>query len=155
MDAARGGAPCLVEVGARCHGAEGFWCSIADEALGYNQASVALEAFVDAAAFAARPAACAEASRRAEARLKYLLVHRVGTLAAVSGEALAEVGAMASYRGHEVFVVPGQALTPTIDCFSWAGVVKLAHADPAVVEADYARIEALCLSGLWEWAGAE
>ncbi|CAN0369477.1 unnamed protein product [Hapterophycus canaliculatus] len=31
--------PCLVEVGTRCHGGEGTWQAIAQECLGYNQAS--------------------------------------------------------------------------------------------------------------------
>jgi hypothetical protein len=31
------GEPCLVEVGARCHGAEGCWRAVARESHGYDQ----------------------------------------------------------------------------------------------------------------------
>ena len=143
--------PCLVEVGARCHGAEGFWCAVADEAVGYNQASAALEAYVDAPAFAAHPPTPV-APLRAAGRIKYLLFHRGGALARVNPAALAEICAMASYRGHEVFVKDGSTVAPTIDCFTWGGAVKMANPSEAAMQADYARIEALCLDGLWEFA---
>lgn len=29
--------PCLVEVGARCHGGEGTWLDVAKECIGHNQ----------------------------------------------------------------------------------------------------------------------
>lgn len=49
------GEPVLVEVGARCHGAEGAWCEIADGVLGYNQAQVAVDAYLRREAFANIP----------------------------------------------------------------------------------------------------
>lgn len=38
--------PCLVEVGARCHGGEGTWITVANECIGYNQAEVVLNCFL-------------------------------------------------------------------------------------------------------------
>ena len=55
-------------------------------------------------------------------------------------------------RKQQVFVRAGQEAVPTVDCFTWGGVVKLCHADEAVLDADYAVIEGLCLDGLWAWA---
>jgi len=39
--------PVLVEVGSRCHGAEGMWMPIADEVYGYNQVDVTLDTFLN------------------------------------------------------------------------------------------------------------
>ena len=149
--------PCLVEVGARCHGAEGFWTAVADEAVGYNQASVALDAYVDPAAFAARPVVPAS-PLRAAGTVQFMLLHRGGRLRRVRPAALAELVGLASYRGHEIFVHAGSVVAPTIDCFTWAGAVKLNHPSAAALDADYARIAALCADterGLWEFDDAD
>lgn len=47
--------PVLVEVGARCQGADGFWVDVANECLGYDQASVTVAAATNPEAFAAVP----------------------------------------------------------------------------------------------------
>jgi biotin carboxylase len=39
--------PCLVEVGSRCHGAEGMWMGIADEVFGYNQVEATVDAYTN------------------------------------------------------------------------------------------------------------
>ena len=45
------GKPCLVEVGARCHGAEGCWRAVARESHGYDQVTSTADAFLDKEAF--------------------------------------------------------------------------------------------------------
>ena len=84
--------------------------------------------------------------------IKYLLVHRAGTLARVRREAIALIEKMESYRGHEVFVQEGRTVVPTQDCFTWGGVVKLANVNQASLQRDYDTIEQLCLdpNGLWD-----
>ena len=47
--------PVLVEVGARCHGAEGFWVTLSDAVYGYNQVSCAVDASVSSDLFASIP----------------------------------------------------------------------------------------------------
>lgn len=49
------GEPVLVEVGARCHGAEGAWQPIADYVYGYNQVQATVAAYLDADQFEALP----------------------------------------------------------------------------------------------------
>ena len=44
--------PVMVEVGARCHGAEGFWVSLSDQVYGYNQVGCAIDCFTSDEAFA-------------------------------------------------------------------------------------------------------
>lgn len=50
---------------------------------------------------------------------------------------------MPSFLGLDLNFKDGQSITPTIDCFTWGGVVRLAHASQTVVDADYTRIEEL------------
>ena len=115
------GEPCLVEVGARCHGAEGFWISVVNEAYGgaLSQAELCLDAYVsEPRAQAFRDAATPGPAPLIKAgRVKFLLVHRSGTIAADGPcvpSALAAVLALPSYRGHEIFLQPGQLATPTV-----------------------------------------
>ena len=146
------GAPCLVEVGARCHGAEGFWISVADECAGTNQARAALDAYVDAGAFAAL-APLPPAPLLASGTIKFLLVHEDGTLDKIDDAVVRRIKALASYRGYEIFVEAGKKVEATRNCFSWGGVVKLNHADPQQVLDDYAVLDAICLpgGGLWQF----
>ena len=41
------GEPVLVEVGARCHGGEGAWVTVATQVYGYNQALVTIDAYLN------------------------------------------------------------------------------------------------------------
>ncbi|KAH8096418.1 hypothetical protein JL720_3789 [Aureococcus anophagefferens] len=119
--------PCLVEVGARCHGAEGFWISVADECAGTNQARAALDAYVDAGAFAAL-APLPPAPLLASGTIKFLLVHEDGTLDKIDDAVVRRIKALASYRGYEIFVEAGKKVLD-----------------------DYAFLDAICLpgGGLW------
>lgn len=46
-----GGEPVLVEVGARCHGAEGAWIPAAQGVYGYNQAQITADLYLDQQSF--------------------------------------------------------------------------------------------------------
>ena len=141
------GTPCLVEVGARCHGAEGFWCDVIDKCIGYNQANVLVDTYLNPESFAALPAEAGATERKGYGHIKFLLSYIRGKNLRISQAALDEICAMPSYLGHEMLVKEGADVVPTIDCFTWAGSVKLAHEDEAVVNADYARIHELEMIG--------
>jgi predicted ATP-grasp superfamily ATP-dependent carboligase len=47
--------PCLVEVGARCHGGEGIWVGVANEAYGYNQVNAYVDSYLNESAWNAIP----------------------------------------------------------------------------------------------------
>ena len=49
------GEPVLVEVGARCHGAEGVWQQISDAVYGYNQVQCTIDAYLNEKAFNTLP----------------------------------------------------------------------------------------------------
>jgi biotin carboxylase len=50
------GEPVLVEVGARCHGAEGMWQKISKAVYGYDQVQCAIDSYLHPDRFAAMPA---------------------------------------------------------------------------------------------------
>lgn len=49
------GEPCLVEIGARCHGGEGSYLPIVNPCVGYNHVEAALDSYFDEKAFNALP----------------------------------------------------------------------------------------------------
>ena len=53
---------------------------------------------------------------------------------------MAELVAMSSYRGHEMFVHPGSFMNKTRNVFSWVGLVRLANDDPDALQRDWDRL---------------
>ena len=102
-------APVLVEVGARCHGAEGFWATVSDEVLGYNQIDSTIDVFTDPAGFTSLPPVPME--RKAHGGLKFVVSFDSGTLRGIHPKALAEIQSMPSYRGHQLFVEAGDQVS--------------------------------------------
>ena len=137
------GEPVLVEVGARCHGGDGFWTDVCDEVYGgYNQAQLTIDAYLNPESFAKCPSVPLQ--RQAYGCLKWLISSQPeGTLAQYCPRDVAELKAMASYRGHQFFKEAGETVKPTQTCFTWAGCVKLANVSLSAMERDYARIEVL------------
>src|SRR5271170_4696867 len=52
--------PCLVEIGARCHGCEGTFMPLSDRVWGYNQVGALVSATVSQADFDAIPDLCSD-----------------------------------------------------------------------------------------------
>ena len=140
--------PCLVEVGSRCHGAEGMWMGIANEVFGYNQVEATFDAYTNSEGFLdnSRYPVTPE-TRRAYGCAKYMISFEDGTFKSFSEAALAEIRGMGSFRSLELFLKPGGKIKPTIDCFTWAGCVLMANESKDDLDADYGRIEELCKSG--------
>jgi len=133
------GEPVLVEVGSRCHGAEGLWCVLADNVYGYNQAEVVVDAYVNESAFSSIPTQ--PSKRLGFGMMKFLMSNVEGKLKCWNQEVLDEITKMPSFQGMELFLNAGDSVHPTIDCFTWGGVVKLSHADNATAITDYQRLE--------------
>jgi hypothetical protein len=73
-----------------------------------------------------------------------------GSLVGVSGAHMQELRAMPSFLYVEIFhTTPGKAVKKTIDCFTWAGLVKLFHVDAAQLAKDYDRIREMEETGLF------
>lgn len=127
--------PCLVEVGARCHGGEGTWLPIVDACIGYNQVDAALDCFIDADAFDTLPDVPGRFKNYG--REVFLVSRQHGTVKKTNVEKLRS---LKSFAKLELSVQPGSQLLPTVDCFTRPGSVQLIHSDPSVVQADYEAI---------------
>lgn len=56
---------------------------------------------------------------------------------------------MPSFVGIEVFHHVGKVIRKTVDCFSWAGIVKLYHLEDQQLNKDYTRIREMEDTGLF------
>jgi len=139
--------PVLVEVGSRCHGAEGMWMPIADEVYGYNQVQVCLDTFLnDNDNDNSFPEFCGE--RHAHGGAKFLISYLEGcVLDSFNEKCLEEIKNMSSFRAMELFSKPGSVMKKTIDCFTWCGCVLMANKQEVELNKDYARIEEMCKTG--------
>lgn len=135
------GEPVLVEVGARCHGAEGSWCDVTNSVFGYNQAECAIDCYLDADAFEGMNPAPSQ--RFAYGRVLFICVNSNGTLGSIDPAFTDEIMHMSSIVHLEYFLKIGQPFKRTIDCFSFGGLVKLVNKDLNQLVADYERIRSM------------
>lgn len=137
--------PCLVEVGSRCHGAEGMWVPICDECVGTNQVTATLDAYCETERFLDNEVYLPQPAKRlAYGAAKMLLSHVGGVFNAFNPKCIEEIKNMTSFRALELFMKEGKELKPTIDCFTWTGAVLMANKDEALLNKDYSRIEEMC-----------
>ncbi|CAE7762614.1 ddaF [Symbiodinium microadriaticum] len=131
-------APCLVEVGARCHGGEGTWLPVANAFYGYSQVEVTAAAYLNQSTFSAYPDN--PVANISCGKILCLIVKVTGKLVEISPDLIEEMRQMRSFGRCEIYVKLGQDIVPTVNGFTFGGVVVLKHAEQAVVDADYARI---------------
>lgn len=131
------GEPVLVEVGSRCHGGEGLWVNIAEEAVGVSQVQSTADVYVGDEALWANTADAP--SRIKHADLKWLVSYKAGTLRKINEGALAEIMALSSYRGHQFFVKPGQKVKKTLNYFTFPGCITLCNEDEETLNNDFKR----------------
>jgi hypothetical protein len=72
-----------------------------------------------------------------------------GMLEQVNPSYLSEITAMKSFVYMELFHSPGNHVKKTVDCFTWAGLVKLFHLSDDQVNKDYNRIRDMEDTGLF------
>ena len=128
--------PCLVEIGARCHGCEGTFMPLSDRCWGYNQVGAVVDATVSQAAFDALPDVCGDEKEWA---------FKVDFVSNVTGlldhiDHVDDMRKLPSFVQFDLLPKPGDSVATTIDCFTAVGSVSLAHKDRKQVEADHAKI---------------
>ena len=142
--------PCLVEVGSRCHGGEGSWLPIVRECIGYTQLEVTLMCYLRPDSFENIPPYPTLKKFGVEAFLVTLdsVVNSSGrTLKDIPG--LAEITSMDSFRRVEMLTQPGNALVPTIDCFTRPGSVQMVNEKKGSLTRDYEMIRQLENRGMF------
>ncbi|KAG9404384.1 hypothetical protein AC1031_004594 [Aphanomyces cochlioides] len=140
------GEPCLIEIGARCHGREGTDMPILDRCQGYNQVDATVDAYFDKVAFDALPKM--PTTLKAHGIKTTLVSYEHGVLHSMPG--LSEIEAMASYVDKKIRHSEGVRIAPTIDMFTTPGCVLMVHADLTTLTQDYERIRELELKGLYK-----
>lgn len=139
--------PCLVEVGARCHGWSGTWLSLVTECLGpQNQVQATLDAYLDQQAFDNLPFA-------PQGLLKHgtcvMLVSRQdGILASVATQLLEDLPSF--HKANLGHCDIGKYFPKTVDLFTSPGQVLLASSNVEQLEADFARIHELSETELFK-----
>ena len=135
--------PCLIEIGARCHGGEGSYVCIVDRCVGYNQVVVTVDAYVNPEAFDALPDIPTNLS--AVGCEAMLVSYDAGILESVSG--LARISTFSSFLQSQVYLEAGDEVHRTVDMFTTPGSIMLVHEDPTELERDYQEIRKLETSG--------
>ncbi len=135
--------PCLVEVGARCHGGHGTWKAIADAAFGYNQINATIDAFMHPERFNKLPAF--PSAPMSHGKEVFLVSYREGTLRSIPGAE--RVKALPSFRTIDLSIESGQELHKTVDLFTMPGRVQLLHPDKEQVDGDYLKIHTMLKDG--------
>ena len=88
--------------------------------------------------FAVQPVA-----RKAYGRLLFLILYQSGVVEDFDVELLAEIENMPSFVSMELFATKGAAVRKTVDCFTFAGVIRLVNSDQEALVRDYDRIHAI------------
>jgi len=124
--------PCLVEVGARPHGAGGNFPRLCDPVVGYNQLDVLLDSALGRdAAWAAVPPRPGPLTGLG---IQYKMIcYEEGTLAAVDERALRALPSFAGIDWHRQI---GERLQRTVDLVTSPAIVRLQHADREQVDRD-------------------
>jgi biotin carboxylase len=128
--------PCLVEVGARCHGGEGAWVSLVHACLGYTQTSVCVDVVLDPQRFYELPA---------RPRLTKTFGYEVELVSPYTGllqgwGRLDELMKLESFFELDLFARVGELLVKTIDCMTTPGSVRLLNTDKQQLTADILRV---------------
>jgi len=136
---------CLVEIGSRCHGAEGCWREVARESHGIDQVTSTADAYLEPAAFDALPQY--PPRHKAFPRVVFMISYEEGVLKEFNPKFFEEIKKFRSFRAMELFIQPGQKVMPTTDCFTFVGNLRMCHVDEAVVQGEYDRIREMEQSG--------
>lgn len=73
----------------------------------------------------------------AHCSLKWLVNYLEGTFTGVDKESMQMITSDPSYRGHQIFIQPGNFIKKTQNCFTWGGCVLLVNRDEDALMAIY------------------
>ena len=103
------GEPVLVEVGARCHGAEGLWVPVEDLVYRYNQVDLTCASYLNPSIWEQLPAV--PSTRYGYGNMLFIVSYQDGVIDRIDEEIMDELMSMQSYRGIEMFVKEGKLST--------------------------------------------
>jgi len=116
--------PCLVEVGARLHGAGGNFPAICDPIIGYNQIDLTIDAYLSSENFFKIPTLPTNIKGYG---VEYFFVcYTDGILESMD---FSRLSTLQSFLGVDMHRSVGERLYRTIDLMTSPGVVRLSHSD--------------------------
>lgn len=128
--------PCLVEIGARCHGGCGTWVNVAQQCWGFDQITALIEANADT-----RPLETTLPAEQFPTAFKNygvvldFVTYEDGVLVEIPGDAV--VKGLKSFSSVLYYNKLGDKIVKTVDCNTSPGQVILIHESKAQVEEDY------------------
>ena len=134
--------PCLVEVGARCHGGEGSWVPVVNECIGYNMLEATLNCYLRPDRFDELP--CIPILKNEGCEL-FLVSRQTGIVTDIPG--IEKIRSLDSFRRMEMLCQPGSLIKPTTDCFTRPGSVQMTNSSGYLLEKDYNYIRDLEVNG--------
>jgi len=133
--------PCLVEMNCRAHGGDGSFVPLAKALTGgYSQVDAAVDAFVDADAFAKLPDAVPSPFRVSGQQVD-LVSFQQGTVVSMPG--YDRIRGLQSFKSIEGAIKVGAFVDRTVDIFTGVGTVTLIHADHKILSEDIETIRQL------------
>jgi hypothetical protein len=84
-------------------------------------------------------------------RLLFFVLYKGGQVRDLDQTLLTEIESLPSFIAMELFAGKGKTVHPTVDCFTFGGIVKLIHNDEGQVTQDYDRIRAIEQIGIIEF----
>ncbi|WP_036665579.1 ATP-grasp domain-containing protein [Paludibacterium yongneupense] len=129
--------PVMIEAGARLHG--GVAPSLFKDCHAPDLVSLAIDAYLGVP-IQTRVSCLAQAGH-----ILFLINDRMQIFSGESRRLTDALHALPSYRGHRLFVAPGDTLAPTVDLASCPGIVWLAHPSQETLRDDVRRCETLQL----------
>lgn len=130
--------PCLIEVGARPHGGEGLFVSMAEYCVGYSQLSAIRQSVLDEKSFTALPSLPVMQNYCVEA---IMVVRKAGILKDIPNWHLVE--RLPSYHSRSVDVASGDFLAITTNLLTSPGSVIFLNADREQLERDFEAFRAI------------
>jgi len=129
---------CLVECGARPHGAEGTFIPLAEACFKRNQVDMTVDCYAESKRFEEYEPVPA---LHMHAFKVDLVSYVTGTLEGF--EHKEEITKMLSFRRFDMLPKKGDHIPLTVDCFTAVGSISLCHEKEDQVEADHQRIREL------------
>eukprot|EP01038_Epipyxis_sp_PR26KG_P012303 gene12303-16500_t len=78
-------------------------------------------------------------TRHGYGRMLFFIVYVNGILNTFNPDYYEEITSMSSFVDMEIFLKIGQKITPTVDCFTFGGMLKLFNTDLDSLIGDYER----------------
>lgn len=79
--------------------------------------------------------------------LLFLVLYETGIVRDIDNDRIDEIRALSSFVSLELFVQKGSVVRRTVDCFTWAGIVRLISDEKAAIEGDYNTIREIEKAG--------